>query len=109
LEREAIIPNGPRAGATAKPFSRSREAGVKPRCGMLANPMCHPEQKERGIQMSKPNDENKVLTLEDLDTVRGGTSPYLMAMDRMSKLMDTLSNLLKSISKTGEEITQNLK
>ena len=32
-----------------------------------------------------------------------------MAMDRMSKMMSTLSNILKKISKTAEEITQNLK
>ena len=32
-----------------------------------------------------------------------------MAMDRMSKLMSTLSNLLKKISDTANTITQNLK
>lgn len=32
-----------------------------------------------------------------------------MAMDRMSKMMSTLSNLLKKISDTASAITQNLK
>ena len=32
-----------------------------------------------------------------------------MAMDRLSKMMSTLSNLLKKISDTAESITQNLK
>jgi chromosome segregation ATPase len=32
-----------------------------------------------------------------------------MAMDRMSKLMSTLSNILKKISETSGQITQNLK
>jgi hypothetical protein len=32
-----------------------------------------------------------------------------MAMDRMSKLMSTLSNLLKKASETSSQITQNLK
>ena len=32
-----------------------------------------------------------------------------MAMDRMSKMMTTLSNLLKKIHDTSESITQNLK
>ena len=32
-----------------------------------------------------------------------------MAMDRMSKMMSTLSNLLKKISDTSTSITQNLK
>jgi hypothetical protein len=32
-----------------------------------------------------------------------------MAMDRMAKMMSTLSNLLKKISDTAQSITQNLK
>jgi len=32
-----------------------------------------------------------------------------MAMDRMSKLMTTLSNILKKISDTSQGITKNLK
>jgi seryl-tRNA synthetase len=32
-----------------------------------------------------------------------------MAMDRMSKLMSTLSNILKKASQTSGEITQNIK
>jgi hypothetical protein len=32
-----------------------------------------------------------------------------MAMDRMSKMMSTLSNILKKISDTAQAITQNLK
>ena len=32
-----------------------------------------------------------------------------MAMDRMSKMMSTLSNMLKKISCTASQITQNLK
>jgi hypothetical protein len=32
-----------------------------------------------------------------------------MAMDRMSKMMSTLSNLLKKISDTASSITSNLK
>ena len=32
-----------------------------------------------------------------------------MAMDRMSKMMSTLSNLLGKISNTGDQITRNIK
>ena len=32
-----------------------------------------------------------------------------MAMDRLSKLMSTLSNLLKKASETAQGITQNIK
>jgi hypothetical protein len=42
--------------------------------------------------------------LGEIDSLR-----LQMAMDRMSKLMSTLSNLLKKASETAEEITQNLK
>jgi uncharacterized protein YukE len=32
-----------------------------------------------------------------------------MAMDRLNKMMSTLSNILKKISDTGQQITQNIK
>jgi hypothetical protein len=32
-----------------------------------------------------------------------------MTMDRRSKLIDTLSNVLKKISDTGDSVVQNLK
>jgi len=42
--------------------------------------------------------------LSDEDSLR-----LQMAMDRLSKMMGTLSNLLKKISDTAQGITQNLK
>jgi hypothetical protein len=38
-----------------------------------------------------------------------GSLRLQMAMDRMSKMMSTLSNLLKKVSDTAQSITQNLK
>jgi chromosome segregation ATPase len=50
---------------------------------------------------------------EDLDSLSelGETESLRlqMAMDRLSKMMSTLSNILKKISDTAQSITQNLK
>jgi len=56
----------------------------------------------------------------DLKSLKRGTDPsgdltdeesvrLQMAMDRLSKMMATLSNMLKKISDTAQTITQNLK
>lgn len=50
------------------------------------------------------NDLDSMSEMGEMESLR-----LQMAMDRLSKMMSTLSNLLKKISKTSEEITQNLK
>jgi Asp-tRNA(Asn)/Glu-tRNA(Gln) amidotransferase C subunit len=50
------------------------------------------------------NDLDSMSEMGEMESLR-----LQMSMDRMSKLMSTLSNILKKISKTAEEITQNLK
>jgi hypothetical protein len=56
---------------------------------------------------------NDELSLGQLDDVAGGMTlgelRLQMAMDRMSKMMTTLGNVLKKISDTSQSITQNLK
>lgn len=47
---------------------------------------------------------NSMSELGEMESLR-----LQMAMDRLSKLMSTLSNLLKKASDTAAEITQNLK
>ena len=47
-------------------------------------------------------DAHQELSDAELDQVTGGK-------DRLSKMMSTLSNLLKKISDTANSITQNLK
>jgi len=58
-------------------------------------------------------DRQGKMALDDLDSMSelGETESLRlqMAMDRMSKMMSTLSNLLKKISDTANQITQNLK
>lgn len=50
------------------------------------------------------NDLDSMSEMGEMESLR-----LQMAMDRMSKMMSTLSNLLKKISKTADEIVQNLK
>jgi hypothetical protein len=50
------------------------------------------------------SDLDSMSELSQLDSLR-----LQMAMDRMSKMLSTLSNLLKKMSDTAGQITQNLK
>ena len=55
-------------------------------------------------------DNLKKLKLDSMSEMGEMESLRLqMAMDRLSKMMSTLSNLLKKISDTSSEITQNIK
>lgn len=50
------------------------------------------------------NDLDSMSEMGEMESLR-----LQMAMDRMSKMMSTISNLLKKISKTADDIIQNLK
>lgn len=50
------------------------------------------------------DDPDSLSEMGELDSLR-----LQMAMDRLSKMMSTLSNLLKKISDTASSITQNTK
>jgi hypothetical protein len=50
------------------------------------------------------NDLDSMSELGETESLR-----LQMAMDRMSKFMSTLSNILKKMSDTASQITQNLK
>jgi hypothetical protein len=50
------------------------------------------------------NDLDSMTEMGEMESLR-----LQMAMDRLSKMMSTLSNLLKKISDTASQITQNLK
>lgn len=58
---------------------------------------------EREAQQAK-DDLDSMSEMGEMESLR-----LQMAMDRMSKMMSTLSNLLKKISDTSAQITQNLK
>ena len=50
------------------------------------------------------NDLDSLSEVGEMESLR-----LQMTMDRLSKMMSTLSNLLKKVSDTASEITQNLK
>jgi len=50
------------------------------------------------------NDLDSMSEMGEMESLR-----LQMAMDRLSKMMSTLSNLLKKISDTQQSITQNIK
>lgn len=58
---------------------------------------------EREVETLK-GDLESMNEMGEMDSLR-----LQMAMDRMSKMMETLSNILKKMSETDESITQNLK
>jgi len=63
------------------------------------------KRKEIQVMISKmKNDLDSMSELGEMESLR-----LQMAMDRLSKLMTTLSNILKKISDTADQITQNIK
>ena len=56
------------------------------------------------VKNKAKNDLDSMSEMGEMESLR-----LQMAMDRMSKMMSTLSNLLKKISDTAQSITQNLK
>lgn len=56
------------------------------------------------VVSSMKNDLDKMSEMGEAESLR-----LQMAMDRLSKMMSTLSNLLKKASETASGITQNMK
>ena len=69
----------------------------------IGNAKIEQEDLAKAIDTLK-NDLDSLSELGEMESLR-----LQMAMDRMSKMMSTLSNLLKKISDTSSQITQNLK
>ena len=59
------------------------------------------------IETAKETVKNKLDSLSEMGEME--SLRLQMAMDRLSKLMSTLSNVLKKASETAESITQNIK
>ena len=59
------------------------------------------------VDKARETIKNKLDSLSEMGEME--SLRLQMAMDRMSKMMSTLSNLLKKVSDTASEITQNLK
>jgi hypothetical protein len=74
------------------------QAGYAPAAGQ-------PSKAELDSQIDQiKNDLDSMSEMGEMESLR-----LQMAMDRMSKMMSTLSNLLKKISDTSQSITQNIK
>ena len=58
----------------------------------------------RNAEKTVKSDLDSISEMGEMESLR-----LQMAMDRMSKMMSTLSNILKKISDTAQSITQNLK
>ncbi|MBX3595733.1 hypothetical protein [Sphingomonas sp.] len=68
-------------------------------------PAGHPDKAQLDAMIGKAKgDLDSMAEMDEMESLR-----LQMAMDRMSKIMSTLSNLLKKISDTNQSITQNLK
>ena len=62
---------------------------------------------DKDLADTKDSIKNKLDSLSEMGEME--SLRLQMAMDRMSKMMSTLSNLLKKVSDTANAITQNLK
>ena len=58
----------------------------------------------KSISDKMKNDLDSMSEMEEMESLR-----LQMAMDRMSKMMSTLSNILKKMEETSQTITQNMK
>jgi len=94
VRRQRMIENGRRLLAQAEAMRQNYQPGPgQPTVAELDAPI---EQMKSDIDTMSEMGEMESLRLQ-------------MAMDRMSKMMSTLSNLLKKISDTSQTITQNMK
>jgi hypothetical protein len=74
------------------------QSGYSPAAGQ-------PSKAELDSQIDQiKNDLDSMSEMGEMESLR-----LQMAMDRMAKMMSTLSNLLKKISDTSQSITQNIK
>jgi len=92
--RAADVRPPPRATSSTR--TGARAAAVEPRALPRAD-------FDARLERAK-NDPDALSEMGEMESLR-----LQMAMDRQSRMMSTLSNLLKKISDTAQSITQNLK
>jgi len=115
------IPQGPASSLQGKPVG----AGTLDRDALFFNmPDSNGASVTGGFSVQGTGPQGGMVTKKDIDRAKEIVKDRLdsmsemgemeslrlqMAMDRMSKMMSTLSNLLKKISDTASDITQNIK
>jgi len=117
----STIPQGPASSLQGKPVG----AGTLDRDALFFNmPDSNGASVTGGFSVQGTGPQGGMVTKKDIDRAKEIVKDRLdsmsemgemeslrlqMAMDRMSKMMSTLSNLLKKISDTASDITQNIK
>lgn len=96
-----LIAKAPPKGLSAEE-KKAYEAFVKETKTIIA--ACDTLSKKLGDGLKDAKDLDALSEMSSMESLR-----LQMAMDRMSKMMSTLGNLLKKISDTANSITQNLK
>lgn len=87
------------------PPKEASSSAVRDFDSVALNPQPLPPKKVSGSAIDKAkSDLDSMSEMGEMESLR-----LQMAMDRRSKMMSTLSNLLKKISDTADGITANLK
>jgi hypothetical protein len=89
--------------AIVTPNDQKNPDGYVLASGYILPKECTKQQLDTAIDTCK-SDLDSMSEMGEMESLR-----LQMAMDRMSKMMSTLSNMLKKISDTASQITQNLK
>ena len=119
-EKMPTIPKGPRKNLRGKPAGAATLDGhalafniADSNSAIVSGGFVVQGTGSRGIVTKADIDSAKEAVKNKLDSLSEmGEMESLrlqMAMDRMSKMMSTLSNLLKKVSETAQSVTQNLK
>lgn len=83
---------------------RSKVVDLKFQLKQFSDSVSITKQEIDNLTASMKNDLDKMSDMGESESLR-----LQMAMDRLSKMMNTLSNILKKISDTSQSITQNMK
>ena len=83
---------------------RKNVADLKSQASRLSDSLTLTKKEIDALVDNMKNDLDSMSEMGEMESLR-----LQMAMDRLSKLMSTLSNLLKKMSDTAQSITQNIK
>lgn len=101
----ASIKNNNKVLSTAKAIAvRKKIRTLNEKSGTLFLSVAVAKKDFEQLKKNSQKDLDSLAEMGEMENLR-----LQMAMDRMSKMMSTLSNVMKKISDTSAAITQNLK
>jgi len=101
----ASIKNNNKVLSTAKAIAvRKKIRTLNEKAGTLFLSVAVAKKDFEQLKKNSQKDLDSLAEMGEMENLR-----LQMAMDRMSKMMSTLSNVMKKISDTSAAITQNLK